>query len=81
MANFNISVSGDAAELLGWLATTQGITPAEALRGAIAAKVFFHKEINQGSKVLVLNSDKEMRQVFFTTTGEQVTVLTTPPPL
>ncbi len=61
----SVTLSADAAELLEWLATTQGITQIEALRKAIATEAYLHKEIKQGSKVLLLNSDKEVREVIF----------------
>ena len=61
----SVTLSADAAELLEWLATAQGITQIEALRKAIATEAYLHKEIKQGSKVLLLNSDKEVREVIF----------------
>jgi hypothetical protein len=61
----SVTLSADAAELLEWLATTQGITQVEALRKAIATEAYLYKEIKQGSKVLLLNSEKEVREVLF----------------
>lgn len=61
----SVILSSDAAQLLEWLAATQGITQTEALRKAIATEAYLHKEIKQGSKVLILNSDKEVREIVF----------------
>ena len=61
----SVSLSSDAAELLEWLAVTQGITQTEALRKAIATEAYLYKEIKKGSKTLLLTSDKEVREVIF----------------
>ena len=61
----SVTLSSDAAQLLEWLAATQGITQTEALRKAIATEAYLYKEIKQGSKVLILTSDKEVREVIF----------------
>jgi hypothetical protein len=61
----SVSLSADAAQMLEYLAKTQGITQNEALRKAIATEAYFHKEIRAGSKVLLQKSDKEIREVVF----------------
>lgn len=61
----SVSLSGDAAQLLEFLANSQGITQNEALRKAIATEAYLYKEIAQGAKVLLLTPDKEVREVVF----------------
>ena len=60
-----VELSEDAAEILECLAATQKITQSEALRKAIATEAYLSKEIGQGSKLLLLTSDKEVREVLF----------------
>jgi hypothetical protein len=60
-----IALSGDALEHLQELATSQGITMEEALRKAIATESYLYKEMQAGSKVLLLTADKEVREVLF----------------
>jgi hypothetical protein len=57
----SISLSGDTAELL----ESQGISQNEAIRRAIATDVYFTKERQEGSKVLLQKPDKEIREVVF----------------
>src|ERR671933_2146688 len=59
----SVSLSGDAARMLEFLAETQGITQNEALRKAIATEAYLRQEIIQGSKVLLQKPDKEIREV------------------
>jgi Ribbon-helix-helix protein, copG family len=61
----SISLSGDTAELLEFLAASQGISQNEAIRRAIATDVYFIKERQAGSKVLLQKPDKEIREVIF----------------
>lgn len=61
----SVSLSADAAQMLEYLAKTQGITQNEALRKAIATEAYFQKEIRAGSKVLLQKSNKEIREVVF----------------
>jgi len=61
----SVSLSDDAARLLESLATTQGITQTEALRKAIATEAYIQKELASGSKILLLKSDKDIREVVF----------------
>jgi hypothetical protein len=61
----SISLSGDTAELLEFLAESQGISQNEAIRRAIATEVYFTKERQDGSKVLLQKPDKEIREVVF----------------
>lgn len=61
----SISLSGDTAELLEFLAASQGISQNEAIRRAIATDVYFIKERQAGSKVLIQKPDKEIREVVF----------------
>jgi hypothetical protein len=61
----SISLSGDTAELLEFLAESQGISQNEAIRRAIATDVYFTKERQDGSKVLLQKPDKEIREVVF----------------
>jgi hypothetical protein len=61
----SISLSDDAANLLEFLAQSQGITQNEALRRAIATEAYLLKERMEGTKVLLQKSDKEIREVLF----------------
>lgn len=61
----SVSLSADAAQLLEYLAQTQGITQNEALRKAIATEAYFLREMKEGSKVLLQKPDKEVREVVF----------------
>jgi hypothetical protein len=61
----SISLSGDTAELLEFLAESQGISQNEAIRRAIATDVYFIKERLDGSRVLIQKPDKEIREVLF----------------
>lgn len=61
----SVSLSGDAARLLEFLAETQGITQNEALRKAIATEAYLRQEMLEGSKVLLQKPDKEVREVVF----------------
>jgi len=61
----SVSLSGDAARMLASLAEAQGITQNEALRKAIATEAYLRGEMEQGAKVLLQKSDKEIREVVF----------------
>ncbi|NEQ35221.1 MAG: hypothetical protein F6K40_02415 [Okeania sp. SIO3I5] len=61
----SVTLPTDVAEMLEFLATSQGITQNEALRKAIATEAYFQKEIKQGSTVLIMNSDKSVKEVVF----------------
>jgi len=61
----SVSLSGDAAKLLAQLAESQGITQNEALRKAIATEAYLRQEMEQGAKVLLQKSSKDIREVVF----------------
>jgi hypothetical protein len=61
----SISLTGDATEMLKFLAESQGITQNEALRKAIATEAYLLQERQKGSKVLLQKSDNEIREVIF----------------
>jgi Ribbon-helix-helix protein, copG family len=61
----SVSLSDDAANLLEFLAQSQGITQNEALRKAIATEAYLLEERTQGTKVLLQKPDKEIREVLF----------------
>ncbi|NEP90919.1 MAG: hypothetical protein F6K18_31190 [Okeania sp. SIO2C2] len=61
----SVTLPTDVAEMLEFLATNQGITQNEAIRKAIATEAYFQKEIKQGSTVLIMNSDKSVKEVVF----------------
>ncbi|AFZ61451.1 DUF2188 domain-containing protein [Anabaena cylindrica FACHB-243] len=61
----SITLSGDIANLLEYLASSQGITQNEALRKAIATEGYLLEERQQGSKILIQKPDKEIREVLF----------------
>ncbi len=61
----SVTLPTDVAEMLEFLATNQGISQNEAIRKAIATEAYFQKEIKQGSTVLIMNSDKSVKEVVF----------------
>lgn len=61
----SVTLSEEPAAALEWLAATQGISQVEALRRAIATEEFLMREKKAGSKVLLLNPQKEVREVLF----------------
>ncbi len=61
----SVTLSDEPAASLEWLATTQGISQVEALRKAIATEAFLLKEQKAGSKILLSNPKKEVREVLF----------------
>ncbi|MCC5609784.1 ribbon-helix-helix protein, CopG family [Nostoc sp. CHAB 5834] len=61
----SISLPGDIARLLQYLADTQGISQNEALRKAIATEAYLLDERQQGTKVLLQKANKEIREVLF----------------
>lgn len=61
----SVTLSGDAARMLEYLAESQGITQNEALRKAIATEAYIRQELDQGAKVLLQKPDKEIREVVF----------------
>ena len=65
MKRMSVTLSGDAARMLEFLAEAQGITQNEALRKAIATEAYLREEMAQGAKVLLQKSDQEIREVVF----------------
>lgn len=61
----SISLPPDIAELLEFLANTQGISQNEALRKAIATEAYIQQEIREGSTVLIQKSNKTLKEVVF----------------
>ncbi|MGD1703308.1 CopG family transcriptional regulator [Dapis sp. BLCC M229] len=61
----SVTLPTDVAEMLEFLARNQGISQNEAIRKAIATEAYFQKEIKQGSTVLIMNSDKSVKEVVF----------------
>lgn len=61
----SISLAGDAAQMLEYLATSQCITQNEALRKSIATEAYLRQEMVQGTKVLLQKPDGEIREVVF----------------
>lgn len=61
----SVSLSGDIARMLEFLAKSQGISQNEALRKAIATEAYLLQERMQGTKVLLQHPDKEVREVLF----------------
>ncbi|NET24422.1 CopG family transcriptional regulator [Okeania sp. SIO1I7] len=55
----SVSLPGEVAEMLEYLATSQGITQNEAVRKAIATENYFRKEIIEGGTILIMNADKK----------------------
>lgn len=61
----SISLTGQAAEVLDTLATSQDITQNEALRKAIGTEAYIRNEIAKGSRVMIIRADgKEVDVVF-----------------
>ncbi|MEM7555279.1 MAG: hypothetical protein AAF378_14485 [Cyanobacteria bacterium P01_A01_bin.84] len=61
----SVSLSGDIAGMLEFLAKSQGISQNEALRKAIATEAYLLQERLQGTKVLLQHPDREVREVLF----------------
>ncbi|MGB3509412.1 MAG: hypothetical protein WBA93_09240 [Microcoleaceae cyanobacterium] len=61
----SVTLTREAREMLEFLADSQGISQNEALRKAIATEAYFQKQIKQGSTVLVMDSNKSMKEVVF----------------
>lgn len=61
----SISLPPDIAEMLDYLAESQGISLNEAIRKAIATESYFLQERSSGTKVLLQSKDKEIREVLF----------------
>lgn len=67
MAGKKVTVNlGDEVQAaLNEIATKRGISMTEALRQAIANEKFLQDEINQGSKILIEDKDKNVQRVVF----------------
>lgn len=63
--NLTVSLSGDASNLLTKLAQDQGITLEEAMRRAVATEDHLYRARKEGAKVLILTTDKEVREILF----------------
>jgi hypothetical protein len=63
--NITVSLSGDASDLLTKLAQDQGINIEEAIRKAIATEDYLYRARKEGAKVLILTSDKKVREILF----------------
>lgn len=61
----SVSLAGDAAQMLAFLAKSQGITQNEALRKAIATEAYLRQELTEGTKVLLQKPNGEIREVVF----------------
>ena len=61
----SVSLSGDIARMLEFLAKSQGISQNEALRKAIATEAYLLRDRIEGTKVLLQHPDKEVREVLF----------------
>lgn len=61
----SVSLSEYFADLLQFLAESQGVSQTEAIRKAIAMEAFFLRETQQGSKILLQRPDNEIREVLF----------------
>lgn len=61
----SISLTGQAAEVLDTLATSQDVTQNEALRKAIGTEAYIRNEIANGSRIMIIRADgKEVDVVF-----------------
>ena len=63
--NLFVALSDDIVELLKSLSEEQKISIEEVLRKAIAGEHYFWNEQKAGSKILLQNADKEIREVLF----------------
>ncbi|MBC1225263.1 hypothetical protein GNF10_34215 [Nostoc sp. UCD121] len=61
----SVSLPGDTASMLEFLAESQGISQNEALRKAIATEAYLLQERQQGTKVLLQKPNREIREVLF----------------
>jgi hypothetical protein len=61
----SISLSGDTATLLEFLATSQGISQNEALRKAISTEAYLLKERKKGGKILIQKASQECCEIIF----------------
>jgi metal-responsive CopG/Arc/MetJ family transcriptional regulator len=60
-----ISLNDETAEMLDYLATSQGISQNEALRRAIATEKYLKEELQSGNRILVQKSNNEIRELVF----------------
>jgi metal-responsive CopG/Arc/MetJ family transcriptional regulator len=60
-----ISLNDETAEMLDYLATSQGISQNEALRRAIATERYLKEELQGGNRILVQKSNNEIRELVF----------------
>ena len=65
MARINVVISDQILETIEKIAECQGISKSEVIRKAIATEFYFLKERQNGSKVMLLDSNKEIREVIF----------------
>lgn len=61
----SISLSEDAATLLEFLASSQGISQNEALRKAIATEAHLLEERKKGGKILIRKANQEFYEIIF----------------
>lgn len=60
-----VNLGEDVVDALTDIAGSRGITLTEALRQAIANEKFLQDEIDQGSKLLIEDKDKNVQRVVF----------------
>jgi hypothetical protein len=59
----SINLAPDVAQALRTMAQRQGVSITEAVRRAISTEKFFRDEAEKGSKVLVEDTNKNIRQI------------------
>lgn len=60
---FNVNLSEGAWRDLSALAEAKGKTVADVLRDAIALEVWFHRQVEEGNRILVERSGGRIREV------------------
>lgn len=65
MSEYNIELSKDEFELLNKLVYKQRLSPKEIIRYALATENYFNEELSNGSTILILKSNGEIKEVFF----------------
>jgi predicted transcriptional regulator len=60
-----VNLGDEVVQALNEIATTRGVTMTEALRQAIANEKFLQDEINQGSRILIEDKERNVQRVVF----------------
>lgn len=61
----SITLPSNVADMLEFLAQSQGISQNEALRKAIATETYFRQQIQEGANVLIRKPGEEVKEIVF----------------